>query len=185
MLNDTYSETKKHMNLAVKKFSGDLAKVRTGRASLSMFEGVKVDYYGSPTPINQVAGIANPEPNLITIQPWEQSILGDVEKSILAANLGLTPNNDGSIIRISIPPLTEERRKEYVKQVHNLAEDARVKIRSIRRDANDQIKKLEKDKDISEDDMHRGFDEVQKITDQEIKAIDELAETKEKEILSF
>jgi len=185
MLEAQYKEAKSRMDKAVKKVSGDLAKVRTGRASLSIFEGITVDYYGTPTPINQVAGIANPEPSMITIQPWDASVLGGIEKAILAANLGFTPSNDGSMIRISIPPLTEERRKEYAKQAHQLGESGKQAVRNVRRDINDSLKKLEKDKDISQDDLHRGLDEIQKITDKEVQKIDELVAAKEKEIMSF
>ncbi|CAM2067912.1 ribosome recycling factor [Sulfidibacter corallicola] len=184
MLDQQYKDAKSRMAQAVQKFSGELSKVRTGRASLAIFDGIKVDYYGAPTPINQVAALANPEPNLITIQPWEPSMLGAVEKSILAANIGLTPNNDGSIIRISVPPLTEERRKEYVKQVHKLGEAAKTAVRNVRRDVNDQIKALEKEKEISQDDMHRGLDEVQKITDARVGEIDKMVKGKEDEIMA-
>lgn len=185
MLNESYATAKERMSKAVKKFAGDLAKVRTGRASLSIFDGVMVEYYGTPTPINQVAGIANPEPSMITIQPWDASILGAIEKSILAANLGFTPSNDGSMIRISVPPLTEERRKEYAKQAHQLGESSKTAIRNVRREVNDDIKKMEKDKEISQDDMHRGLDEIQKITDAQVKKIDEMVTEKENEIMSF
>lgn len=185
MLDDIYKEAKNHMQKTVKKFSEDLAKVRTGRASANVFDGVKVDYYGQPTPLNQVAGIAIPEPNLITIQPWETSILPDIEKAILAANLGMTPNSDGQMLRISVPPLTEERRKEFVKQIHDLAENAKIALRNQRRDSNDQVKKLEKSKDISEDQMHDGLDEIQKITDKATESIDERMKAKEKEIMEI
>ncbi|CAM2008484.1 ribosome recycling factor [Acanthopleuribacter pedis] len=183
MLDEHYADAKTRMGQAVKKFAGELSKVRTGRASLAVFDGVKVDYYGSPTPINQVAALANPEPNLITIQPWEPNMLGPIEKAILGANLGLTPNNDGALIRISVPPLTEERRKEYVKQVHKLAEAAKTAVRNIRRDVNDALKGLEKEKEISQDDLHRGLDEIQKITDGKVGEIDKLTKGKESEIL--
>lgn len=185
MLDESYKDAKARMDQAVKKLAGELAKVRTGRASLNIFDGVMVDYYGSPTPLNQVAGMANPEPSLITIQPWEAHIIGDVEKAILAANLGMTPSNDGTMIRISVPPLTEERRKEYVKQAHILGETAKTAIRNIRRDANDSLKKMEKDKDISQDDLHRGLDEIQKITDKEVAAVDKLVKNKEDEIMTI
>ena len=173
------------MDQAVKKLASDLAKVRTGRASLAIFEGVTVNYYGTPTPINQVGGIANPEPSLITIQPWDASLIGEIEKAILAANLGLTPNNDGSIIRITVPPLTEDRRKEYVKQAHKLGEGTKTAIRNIRRDINDAIKAAEKDKKISQDQMHRGLDEIQKITNKETDAVDQMVKDKETEIMTF
>ncbi len=177
-------DAKVRMNQAVKKFAGDLAKVRTGRASLSIFDNVRVDYYGSPTPINQLAGMANPEPNLITIQPYDTSQLREVEKAILAANLGFTPNNDGHMIRIVVPPLNEERRKDYVKQAKELAEGARTVVRNIRRDLNDALKKKEKGKEISQDDMHKAIDEIQKITDAEIAAVDKMLKDKEAEIMT-
>lgn len=185
MLEEHYEDAKDKMGKGVRRFASDLAKVRTGRASLAVFEGVTVDYYGTPTPINQVAGIANPEPSMITIQPWDASILAEIEKAILAANLGFTPSNDGSMIRISVPPLTEERRKEYAKQANQLGESAKQTVRTVRRDVNDDLKKLEKDKEISQDDMHRGLDEIQKITDQHVKKIDAMVAEKEKEIMSF
>jgi ribosome recycling factor len=185
MLNNLFADADSRMTKGVKKLASDLAKVRTGRASLSIFEGVTVDYYGTPTPISQVAGISNPEPSMITIQPWDASILSAIERSILAANLGFTPSNDGSMIRISIPPLTEERRKEYAKQAHQLGEQGKNVIRNVRRDVNDSLKKMEKAKEISQDEMRRGLDEIQKLTDQQIKKIDSLVADKEKEIMSF
>ena len=185
MLDEYYKDSKLRMNQAVNKLKADLGKVRTGRASLTIFDGVMVDYYGSPTPLNQVAGLANPEPGLITIQPWETHILPDIEKSILAANLGLTPNNDGNLIRINVPPLTEERRKEYVKQAQKMGETTKTAVRNVRRDVNDGLKKLEKDKDISQDDLHRGLDEIQKITDKEIGVIDKMVKDKEDEIMTI
>ena len=178
-------DAKTRMGQALKKFAGELARVRTGRASLSIFDGVNVDYYGTPSPISQVAGLANPEPNLITIQPWEASLIGEIEKSILAANLGLTPSNDGTIIRIMVPQLTEERRKEYVKQAHTLAENAKTAIRNVRRDVNDAIKRLEKSKEVSKDQMHDGLAQVQKVTDADILKIDQLVKEKEDDIMSF
>ncbi len=185
MTQQHFKDANTRMDQAVKKLGGDLAKVRTGRASLAIFEGVTVDYYGTPTPINQVAGIANPEPNLITIQPWETRLLGEIEKAILAANLGMTPNNDGAIIRISIPPLTEERRKEYAKQVQKMSEAAKTAVRNIRRDVNDHLKQAEKDKEISQDEMHRALDEVQKITDRHTEAVDKMVQQKTDEIMTI
>jgi len=178
-------DAKKRMDQALSKFAGDLAKVRTGRASLNIFDGVHVDYYGTPTPISQVAGLANPEPSLITIQPWEASLIGEIEKAIMAANLGLTPGNDGTVIRINVPQLTEERRKEYAKQAHALGENAKTAVRNVRRDANDALKKLEKSKEISQDQMHDSLNQVQKVTDDEVNKIDELVKDKETEIMSF
>lgn len=182
---EQYTEAKTRMGQAVKKLSGDLAKVRTGRASLSIFDNVKVDYYGAPTPINQLAGMANPEPNLITIQPYDASQLGEIEKAILAANLGYTPNNDGNMIRIVIPPLTEERRREYVKQAHSLGENTKTAIRNVRREINDGLKKLEKSKEISQDQMHTGLDEIQKITDGKVGEVDKMVKDKEQEIMTI
>ncbi|MDJ0837890.1 MAG: ribosome recycling factor [Acidobacteriota bacterium] len=185
MLDDHYNEAKKRMDQAVNKLAGELAKVRTGRASLNIFDNVKVEYYGTPTPINQVAGMANPEPNMITIQPWEPHMIGEIEKAILAANLGLTPGNDGTLIRITIPPLTEERRKEYVKEAHKLGEAAKTAVRNIRRDINDALKKQEKAKEISQDEMHTGLDEVQKITNNHTDSVDKMVKDKESEILTI
>ena len=184
-MDDHKKDAKKRMSDAIKKLAGELAKVRTGRASLNIFDGVRVDYYGTPTPINQVAGLANPEANLITLQPWDTNLIGQIEKAILAANLGLTPGNDGSIIRISVPPLTEERRKEYVKQAHKYGETTKTAVRNVRREVNDAIKALEKSKDISQDQMHTNLDEIQKITDAEVKRIDQMVKDKEDEILTI
>ena len=162
-----------------------MAAIRTGRASVSLFDSVRVDYYGTPTPINQVATLHVPEPALITVQPWDTSQIGAIEKSIRAADLGLNPSNDGKLIRVPIPALTEERRKDLVKKLHGIAEDHRVALRNIRRDANDAIKKLMKDKAISEDDERRGIDEVQKMTDGAISKLDQAAKGREKEILEI
>jgi ribosome recycling factor len=162
----------------------ELASIRTGRASVHVLDHVTVDYYGTSTPISQLSTLHAPEPNLITIQPWDVSQIGQIEKAILTADLGLNPNSDGKIIRVPIPPLTEERRKVLARQVGKIAEDHRTAIRQIRRDANDQLKRMQKDKEISEDDEYRLFDEVQKVTDDFVGQIDELAKAKEKEILS-
>lgn len=161
----------------------DLASIRTGRASLSIFDGITVDYYGTPTPINQVATMSVPESRLITIQPWEPGLISEIEKAIQKSDLGLNPSNDGKIIRVSIPPLTEERRKQIIKHVHKRAEEARVSVRNIRRDSNDEIKKLEKEKHISEDDTKKSIDEIQKLTDSYIKRVDEIMSHKEKELM--
>lgn len=171
------------MDKTIETFKKDLAAIRTGRASLSIFEGITVNYYGSPTPINQVATMAIPESRLITIQPWDPKLLPDIEKAIQRSDLGLNPSNDGKIIRIAIPPLTEERRKQLVKQVHKRTEEARVSIRNIRRDGNEGIKKLEKEKHISEDESKRAIEEIQKLTDSYIKKVDEVLSHKEKEIM--
>jgi ribosome recycling factor len=159
--------------------------MRTGRASLSILDAIRVDYYGTMTPLNQMATLAVPESRLIMIQPWDVSIIKEIEKAILKSDLGLTPSNDGKIIRISIPPLTEERRKELVKVVHKMCEDHKVTVRNVRRDANDLLKSLKKDGEISEDDAFKGQDQIQKITDEHIKLIDECYKDKEKEILEF
>jgi ribosome recycling factor len=163
----------------------ELNRIRTGRASLSILDGIKVDYYGTLTPLNQMATLAVPESRLITIQPWDVSVIKDIEKAILKSDLGLTPSNDGKIIRISIPPLTEERRKEIVKVVHKVCEDYKVSVRNVRRDSNDLVKSMKKDGEISEDDAFKSQDRVQQITDEFVKLIDECYKEKEKEILEF
>lgn len=178
-------DTRRRMNKVLEVMSHDLARVRTGRASVALLEGIKVDCYGTTMPITQVASLAAPEPRLLTVQPWDPTILGDIEKAILKSDLGLTPTNDGKVIRLPIPPLTTERRKELVKAVKKMAEDAKVALRNIRRDANEQFKKLKNDKQLSEDEAHRAQDEVQKITDEFIKKVDRLAAEKEQEIMSF
>ncbi len=162
-----------------------LAHIRTGRASISLLDPIRVDYYGTPTPLNQVATLHVPEPSLITVQPWDVSQIGAIEKAIRASDLGLNPSNDGKLIRVPIPPLTEERRKELVKHLHNVAEDHRVSIRNVRRDANEGLKKLLKDKLISEDDERRALDEVQKMTDGYMQKVDQAAKVKEKEVLEL
>jgi ribosome recycling factor len=173
----------------MEKVHGDLqhamAGIRTGRASVSLFDNVRVDYYGTPTPINQVATLHVPEPALITVQPWDTSQIGVIEKAIRAADLGLNPSNDGKLIRVPIPALTEERRKELVKKLHVIAEDHRVALRNIRRDANEAVKKLLKDKLISEDDERRAIDDIQKLTDGNIQKLDQAAKGREKEILEI
>ncbi len=171
------------MNQAVEVFKKDLASFRTGRASLSIFDNIKIEYYGSLVPLNQVATLGIPEPRTITIQPWEQKMINEIEKAIMKSDLGLTPINDGKIIRINIPPLTEERRKQLVKVVKKRAEEARVAIRNIRRDIIEEIKKAEKDKKLSEDDSRRLQEEIQKITNSFIEKVDQILEQKEKEIM--
>ena len=171
------------MESSVTVFQKELAGIRTGRASLALLDGIKVDYYGNPTPLNQVANLSVPESRSITIQPWDISITPVIEKAILSSDLGLTPSNDGKIIRISIPPLTEERRKQLVKVVKKLAEDCKVAIRNIRRDSMEHLKALEKDKKISQDDHKKSHDEIQKITDKFINKVDEITAKKDKEIL--
>ncbi len=171
------------MDRALEALKKDLASIRTGRASLAIFDGINVDYYGVPTPINQVATMAIPESRLITIQPWDPKLISDIEKAIQKSDLGLNPSNDGKIIRIAIPPLTEERRKQIIKHVHKRVEEARVSARNARRDGNDDIKKLEKEKQISEDDSKRSLEEIQKMTDSYIKRIDEIMSHKEAELM--
>ena len=182
-MNEVLRDTEKHMSAAVESFKDELSRLRTGRASLTVLDGVMVEYYGSPTPINQVASLSVPDATTIMIAPWEPNVLAEVEKAILKSNLGLTPNNDGKVVRLSIPALTEERRRELVKVAHEDAESARNVIRQIRRDGNDRIKTLEKDKSISEDQMHDGLEQIQKLTDSYIGKIGEVLSAKEKEIL--
>ncbi len=183
MIEDINNEAKERMGKTINSLNNELKKVRTGRASLNIFDDIRVDYYGTMTPLNQMATLAVPESRLITIQPWDITVIKDIEKAILKSNLGLTPSNDGKIIRISIPPLTEERRKEIVKQVSKMCEDYRVAVRNIRRDANDMLKELKKDGDASEDSIFKAQDKVQKFTDDHIKMIDDTFKQKEKEIL--
>lgn len=171
------------MEKSMEAFRNDLSKIRTGRASISLLDGVKVDSYGAMMPLNQVATLTIPESRMIVIQPWDPQILPSIEKAILKSNLGMTPANDGKIIRISIPQLTEDRRKELVKQVKKTCEDFRVNIRNSRRDAIDQLKKMKKDKEISEDDLFKYQDEAQKETDRFIKKVDEALVDKEKEVM--
>ena len=185
MLDDIYQETRGRMGKTIAALKNELKPVRTGRASLSLLDGIRVDYYGTLTPLNQMATLSVPESRLITIQPWDVSVIKEIEKALLKSDLGLTPSSDGKIIRISIPPLTEERRKEIVKTVHKICEDFKVSVRNIRRDANELIKGLKKDGDISEDDAFKSQDQVQKITDEHVKLIDECYKEKEKEILEF
>jgi ribosome recycling factor len=185
MIDDIYQDTRESMSKSIEALKRELKRVRTGRASLSILDGIKVDYYGTLTPLNQMATLAVPESRLITIQPWDVSVIQDIEKAILKSDLGLTPANDGKILRISIPPLTEERRKELVRTVHKMCEEHKVSIRNARRDSNELLKSLKKDGDISEDEAFKAQDEVQKITDEHIKLIDECYTKKEKEILEF
>lgn len=170
------------MQKAIQALRGDLTTLRAGRANPAILERVMVDYYGAPTPINQTGNISTPDPRQILIQPWDKSILGDIEKAIQKSDLGLTPTNDGDVIRISIPPLTEERRAELVKTSKKYGEEAKVAIRNIRRDANEEIKKLEKT-DISEDESRRHQEEIQKLTDKYVKEVDQVMDAKEKEIM--
>jgi ribosome recycling factor len=179
------TSAKTRMEKALADLQHDMAGVRTGRASVSLLDNVRADYYGTPTPLNQLATLHVPEPGLITVQPWDVSQIGVIEKAIRSADLGLNPANDGKLIRVPIPPLTEERRKELVKKVHHLAEDHRVAMRNVRRDANENVKKLLKDKIISEDEDRRAHDEIQKLTDVSIQKLDQAAKAKEKEIMEL
>jgi ribosome recycling factor len=183
MLNDVYADTRDRMKKVIDNLERDFKRVRTGRASVSLLDGIRVDYYGTSTPLNQIATLTVPEPRSITIQPWDTAAIGEVEKAIQKSELGLTPMNDGKIIRIGIPPLTEERRRDLVKVVRKMAEESKVALRNIRRDSNEMLKDLKKDKAISEDEQFRGQDEIQKITDDFIKQADAVYAGKEKEIL--
>jgi ribosome recycling factor len=181
---DVVKETRPRMEAAIDDVRRKLATVRTGRAAVSLLDSVMVEYYGTPTPLSQMASVHVPEPQMLTVQPWDLTQLGAIEKAIRAADLGLNPSNDGKLVRIPIPPLTEERRKQLAKQVHEIAEEHRTAVRQIRRDANDRLKKMLKDKEISEDAERDGLAEVQKLTNTYIGKIDELANTKEQELLT-
>ena len=185
MLDDIYQDTRESMEKTITSLNKELNRVRTGRANLTLLDGIRVDYYGTLTPLNQMASLSVPESRLITSQPWDATVIKAIEKAILKSDLGLTPSSDGKIIRIAIPPLTEERRKQLAKSVHKTCEDHKVAIRNLRRDANEMLKGLKKDGDISEDDAFRGQDQVQKITDEFIAQIDTIYQEKEKEILEF
>lgn len=182
---DVEAHAKSRMDKALSDLQHEMASIRTGRASVSILDQIRVDYYGTPTPLNQLANLHVPEPSLITIQPWDVSQIGPIEKAIRVSDLGLNPANDGKIIRLPIPPLTEERRKELVKKLHAAAEHHRVSIRNIRRDGNESLKKLLKDKKITEDEDKRAHDEMQKVTDVYMGKVDQAAKTKEKEILEI
>ena len=185
MENEVFKDLKDTMEKDIQIYEKSLNKIRTGRASLSLLDGIKVDYYGTPTPLNQVASLSIPESRLIQISPWDVSIIGTIEKAIQKSELGLMPTSDGKIIRISIPPLTQQRRKELVKIVKKMAEECKVKLRNERRDANERLKTLKKDNEISEDDMFKSQAEVQKMTDEYIKKVDEITALKEKEIMEI
>ncbi|HQR33883.1 MAG TPA: ribosome recycling factor [Blastocatellia bacterium] len=180
---EVIKDTKSRMDKTIEDFKHKLTTVRTGRASISLLDGVTVEYYGTPTPLNQVATINAPEASLLTVQPFDPSLVNDIDKAIRASDLGFNPSNDGKLVRVPIPPLTEERRKQMVKVTHEMAEEHRTSIRSIRRDANEKLKKALKDKLISEDDEKRALDEIQKLTDQAIAKVGELLDHKEKEIM--
>jgi ribosome recycling factor len=182
-LKETYTQLKTRMDKAVEDFRKELASARTGRASVRMLDSVHVEAYGSQMPLNQLANISAPEPQLITVQPWDMSQIGAIEKAIRSAELGLNPMNDGKIIRVPIPALTEDRRKEMVKHLHKVLEDHRTAIRNVRRDGNDAIKKSMKDKKITEDEERGAMEQIQKLTDDEIKKMEDLCKSKEKEIM--
>ena len=182
---DIEASVKNRMEKAVTDLQHGMASIRTGRASVSLLDHIRVDYYGTPTPLNQVGNLHVPDPTLITVQPWDVSQIGAIEKAIRASDLGLNPANDGKLIRIPIPPLNEERRKELVKHLHTVAEDHRVAIRNVRRDGNEAVKKLLKDKKIAEDEERRAIAEVQKMTDTYMLKLDQAAKNKEKEILEI
>jgi ribosome recycling factor len=179
------SSAKQRMEKALEDLQHAMATIRTGRASVHLLDNVRVDYYGTPTPVNQVANLHAPEPGLITITPWDVSQIGPIEKAVRAAELGVNPSNDGKMIRIPVPPLNEERRKELVKKLHGVAEDHRVAVRNIRRDSNEHVKKLSKEKTISEDEDRRAHEEMQKLTDAHMLKLDQAARAKEKEILEI
>ena len=185
MIKETMAQTKVRMGKALEDFRQALAGVRTGRASLSLLDHIRVDYYGTPTPLNQVATLGVPEPTLLTVQPWDVSLITAIDKAIRSSDLGLNPMSDGKMLRVPIPPLTEERRKELVKHLHKVLEDHRTGVRNIRRDANESLKKLLKDKKISEDDEKRGLEEIQKVTDEHMERLESQGKSKEKEILEI
>jgi ribosome recycling factor len=182
---DVGTHARSRMDKVLGDLQHEMAGIRTGRASVSIFDNIRVDYYGTPTPLNQVATLHVPEPSMITVQPWDASQISPIEKAIRASDLGLNPSNDGKLIRVPIPPLTEERRKEIVKRLHHVAEDHRVAMRNIRRDANEHLKKLLKDKAISEDEERRALDEIQKVTDGNVSKLDAMVKSKEKEIMEI
>lgn len=183
MVNETTANAKNRMVKALEDLRQELATLRTGRASVGIFDHLRVDYYGVPTPLNQVATLGAPEPNLVTVQPWDPTLLGVLEKAVRSSDLGLNPVNDGKILRVPIPALTEERRKDLVKHIHKVLENHRTAVRNIRRDANEDLKRLLKDKKISEDDERRGLEAIQKLTDEFVEKLDEQGKVKETEIL--
>lgn len=183
MIDDVLSELRKDMNATLESLKKELSKRRTGRASVTLLDGIKVDYYGTASPLNQVAALQTPDPRMITIKPWDKSLVPVIEKAIQQSSLGLNPSTDGELVRIPIPPLTGERRKELVKDVKKVGEESKVAVRNQRRDANEMARQLEKDKEISEDALHRGLAKIQELTDELVKRIDETVAAKEKEIL--
>lgn len=185
MVDDVIADLKSGMDNAIEALKRELAKRRTGRANVSILDGIRVEYYGTMSPLNQVSSVQVADPRLITIKPWEKNMVQVIEKALQQSSLGLTPSSDGEMIRIPIPPLTEERRRELVKDVRRVGEDTKVALRNQRRDANEMLKEAEKDKDISEDEMRRGLTRVQEATDSYVKQVDEIVSAKESEILEF
>lgn len=183
MLDEIYADAEERMKKAVAAYQRELSSLRAGRATPTLLDRIEVDYYGTLTPLNQLAGVTAPEPRLLVVQPWDKQSLPEVEKAIMKSDLGLTPSNDGNVIRLTIPELTEERRKDLVKFVKKKAEEGRVAIRNIRRDANDSIKQLEKESEISEDESKRAQNEIQELTDERIKEVEQVMEAKEKEVM--
>jgi ribosome recycling factor len=184
MINELFKDVDHRMKLSVEHAKHEFSGLRSSRASVTLVEGIKVSYYGNPTPLNQVANITVPEPRLIVIQPWEKSLTAEIEKAIMTSDLGLNPSNDGVVIRVPIPPLTDERRKELIRHLHKLAEEGRVGIRNVRRDANDRLKAAEKEHEISEDNAKRAISNVQEMTDKYIKEIDDAVKAKEEDIMT-
>jgi ribosome recycling factor len=184
-LKDSYQQLRTRMDKAVQDFQSNLASTRTGRASVAMLDQVRVDYYGTPTPLNQVGQLTTPDANLILVQPWDPGLISEIEKALRTSDLGFNPQNDGKVVRIPIPPMTEERRKEVVKHLNKVLEEHRTGIRNIRRDGNDAIKKASKDKLISEDEEKRALEEMQKLTDEEIKRMEEMSKKKEAEVMQI
>jgi len=183
-IKDEVAQIRKRMEKAIDDIRKELASIRTGRASISILDNIQVEYYGTPTPINQVAQLGTPDPTLVTVQPYDASLVGPIEKAIRGSDLGLNPSNDGRLIRIPIPPLTEDRRKQLAKHVHKVLEEHRTAVRNIRRDGNEHLKKMLKDKEISEDDEKQALAEIQKLTDDHIHKLEEVAKKKEQEILT-
>ena len=183
MINEIFVNTKEKMNKVISHYSSEISVIRTGRASTNMLDIIKVDYYGTSTPLNNISNISSPSPESIVIQPFDPSSLEMIEKAIISSDLGMSPNNDGNIIRLNVPPLTEERRNELIKVVHKYIEDAKVSIRNVRRDANESLKKFEKSGDLSEDNLKRALENIQELTDEHIEKLDNIQKLKEKDIL--
>lgn len=182
-LKETHAQLRSRMDKAVHDFQTNLGSIRTGRASIHMLDQVKVEYYGTPTPLNQVGQIKTPDANMIEITPWDPSLIGEIEKALRTSDLGFNPNNDGKLVRVPVPPMNEERRREVVKHLHRVLEDHRTAVRNVRRDGNELIKKAAKEKKISEDEEKRSLDEIQKLTDEEIRRMEEMAKKKEAEVM--